>query len=88
MKVLCYVLGCDPRLSPVVIGTRHKLRGLVTSCAGHNPIPHGYALALVPAPPAPLRATPPPPAPLDGGTRVPRSRPTPMIPPASAARRF
>jgi hypothetical protein len=84
VKVLCYVLGCDPTLSPVIVGTRHRLFGLVVSCSGHDPIRHGYAAPLVDAPPVPVTEARRPDA---GGLLTARKIPAPIFPPAGAAAR-
>jgi hypothetical protein len=86
VKVLCYVLGCDPTLSPVIVGTRHRLFGLVVSCSGHDPIRHGYAAPLVDTLPVPVpvvqRRNPD-----AGGLPTARKIPAPIFPPAGAAAR-
>jgi hypothetical protein len=88
-KYLCYVLGCDPSISRPVIGARHRMYGNVVCCASHDPNRHGYGMPLVNAPVAAPQASAKATGPhVDGGTKVPVSRPAPIVPPATTARRF
>lgn len=77
----CYVLGCP---GTVLWTAQHTRFGAVSSCAGHNPAKHGYAvLPEIIADAEPVSADP-----LPGGAKVPRLPIPPRAPLPAVANPF